>query len=379
MRVLNVNHILDPVAGGGTAERTVQISSHLVKAGAKCTVLTLDIGLTSDCMERLAGVEVVALPCLNHRFFVPRFSRQELTRLIGSVDIVHLMGHWTLLNAIVYLFCRKQNKPYVICTAGALPLFGRSQLLKRIYNRVIGESIVKNAERFVAITRDELEYYKGYGGESSRALIIANGISPDDYLENDIESFRDQYRLPQAPIFLFLGRLNTIKGPDLLLEAFIDGLQSFPAYHLVFAGPDDGMLEILSKRVKSAGLEERVHFIGFIGGVDKSRTLWASDLLIVPSRQEAMSIVALEAGITGTPVLLTDQCGFDEVARIGGGLVVPASVFGLKEGLVDISHNRDRLQKMGESLREYVLANYTWNIAVEKYLDLFERIVAVEQ
>jgi hypothetical protein len=43
-----------------------------------------------------------------------------------------------------------------------------------------------------------------------------------------------------------------------------------------------------------------------------------------------MSIVVLEAGITGTPVLITDQCSFDEVDRIGGGIVVRASVDGIQ-------------------------------------------------
>lgn len=69
MRVLNVNVILDPITGGGTAERTYQLSKALVEAGAECTILTTDIGLSPERIKSLGKVEVVALPCISRRFF----------------------------------------------------------------------------------------------------------------------------------------------------------------------------------------------------------------------------------------------------------------------------------------------------------------------
>ncbi|MEN6464135.1 MAG: glycosyltransferase, partial [Syntrophaceae bacterium] len=97
---------------------------------------------------------------------------------------------------------------------------------------------------------------------------------------------------------------------------------------------------------------------------------------VVPSRREAMSIVALEAGINGTPVLLTDQCGFDEVARIGGGMVVPATVRGIQEGLGTLLRDLSKLNNMGEKLKAYVFENYLWENIVYKYISLYERILA---
>ncbi len=74
MRLLNVNMSLDPVSGGGTAERTLQVSRALVRAGAECTVLTTDIGIDRARRQALSGVEVVALPCLVKRFYLPAVS-----------------------------------------------------------------------------------------------------------------------------------------------------------------------------------------------------------------------------------------------------------------------------------------------------------------
>lgn len=375
MKILNVNHTLDPVSGGGTTERTVQISRYLVRAGAECTVLTLDLGLGPETLERLLGVEVKALACLNRRFFIPKWPSGIINELVAAADVVHLMGHWTVLNALVYRACRSLNKPYVVCPAGALPLFGRSRMLKRIYNLVVGRRMVRDAARFIAITADEIKHYQLYGGKKERVGLIANGIAPDEYIDNDTEQFRQQHNLPvNNPIVLFLGRLNPIKGPDLLLDAFVNLCGDHEEYVLVFAGPDGGMQAELAERVRSVGIENRVYFIGFIAGADKSRALWAADLLVVPSRQEAMSIVALEAGITATPVLLTDQCGFGEVADVDGGVVVEASAAGLQSGLEAMLADRGRLKEMGHNLKKHVREKYLWSGVAEAYIRMYEEI-----
>jgi len=175
---------------------------------------------------------------------------------------------------------------------------------------------------------------------------------------------------------MFMGRLNDIKGPDLLLQAFCNLKNKLKDYHLVFAGPDGGMLAKLKAKVEEFKLNDRVRFLGYLGGVDKSQAYYAAELLAIPSRQEAMSIVVLEAGITGTPVLLTDQCGFDEIAHIGGGQVVPASVNGLQKGLVEILSNPTQLKLMGENLEKYIYEHFTWDAIIDKYMKLYYKILS---
>jgi len=123
------------------------------------------------------------------------------------------------------------------------------------------------------------------------------------------------------------------------------------------------------------GLDERIHFTGHISGNTKSDAYHAADFLVIPSRQEAMSIVVLEAGVTGTPVLITDRCGFDDVAKVGGGMVVPADVDGLQKGLVEMLQDKNSLIAMGAKLKAHVTANFTWDIITERYLNLYEKIL----
>jgi glycosyltransferase involved in cell wall biosynthesis len=375
MKVLHVNNILDPVRGGGTAERIMQVSRFLSMRGVDCTILTLDVGVPESMRARAGAVRIATLPGLIERYFVPSLSRDTLSVLVSSADVIHMMNHWTILNALVFLYARRYGKPYAVCPAGALPLFGRSKFIKKIYNLVIGKKIVRQAASCIAISPREVEDFKRYGAEAERISVIPNGIDPEGLTRRDDRGFRKKYGLPDIsiPILLFLGRLNPIKGPDLLLEAFIRAVRKerFP-HHLVFAGPDGGMLRELKARSTSEGLMARVHFPGHVGGEDKSHALHAADMLVIPSRQEAMSIVVLEAGITGTPVLITDQCGFNEVEAAGGGRVVAATAEALQQGLTSMLGDRDRLRRMGQKLETYVRANFLWERMVDRYIELFE-------
>lgn len=378
LRVLNVNDTLDLKTGGGTAERTFQMSRHLARHGAHCQVLTIDSAHLDD--QRIAALrpaELVVLPCLWRRFNFPKMDWGTIRKLVDKADVIHLMGHWSILNVLVYFAARRVGKPYVICPAGALPLFGRSRWLKRTFNFLVGSDIVLNASGWIAVTTGEFHQFEEYGVPSSRVTVIPNGVSEEDFPLVDVDEFKRRRGLPDAPIILFMGRLNPIKGPDLLLEAFILARGSFPDFHLVFAGPDGGMQLILQKVAEQKGVSGCVHFLGHVSGTDKAAAYRMARLLVVPSRQEAMSIVAIEAGFCGTPVLLTDQCGFSDVKMINARLEAPATVHGIAEGLTHLLGDPKELSAISSVWSKFVKQQYSWPSLVPEYFRLYNSILEV--
>jgi len=375
LKILNVNNILDPVTGGGTAERTFQLSQALEKLGHNCRILTIDIN--GRASEDRIKIDVRVLPCLNKRFFIPSLPWNIIDDMVSWADIIQLTNHWTVLNAIVFRYARRHKKPYIVCPAGSVPIFGRSQLLKSCYDSLIGRRIIINAGGCVAISQKEandLQSYYNIPGHKLR--VIPNGVNPDEYIEKDDWEFRRKFGLNKEPFILFMGRLNSIKGPDLLIEAFKQFTAKIRSHHnLVLAGPDGGLLLELKKKCMEHGIDDRVHFIGYIGGIDKSYAYHAADFLVIPSRQEAMSIVVLESGAAGLPVLITDRCGFNDIAGIGGGIVTDASPDGIYNGLVEMLGNRELLSKMGENLRQYVFNKFIWDNAARLYVELFKDVL----
>lgn len=376
MKILNVIENIDEVTGGGATERARQLCYHLSGLGHDVTVLTTNYNLSPSNIDSLGDVKLITIPCFLKRFYVPMPFFWAFNKAVKHADVVHLVNHWSVINAIVYVFLRIYKKPYVISPLGALPIFGRSSSLKSLYNLMVGYAIVRKADICVVATRDELPAFSSYGVDESSVVHIPNGINEYDYSIKFNSGISEEIDvIAQYPFILFIGRLNPIKGPDLLTEAFCMMKDSFPDIHLVFIGPDEGMLNSLQKTVSECSLLDRVHFLGWVSRENKSAILHASKLLVVPSRQEAMSIVVLESGIVAKPVLITNQCGFDEVSHVRGGLIVPPTIDGIALGLKELLGPESDLDSMGSNLHQLVQNNFLWSSAAKKYESIFDQVI----
>lgn len=377
MKVLNVNHILETNGGGGTAERTLQMSHFLAdEDNVECQIICTDLYLSGATRSYLKKVKILAIPCLSKRFLIPRPWLLRVNALVKSADIIHLMNHWTLINAWIYINLKLYNRPYVVCPAGSLSIFGRSQFIKKFYNLLIGKRIIKNASCCIAVTEKEISQFLEYDIPREKIKVIPNGIrSGQEASVAAQQSFLMKYGLKRKSFILFVGRLNKIKGPDLLIQAFEKIKEQIPDYDLVIAGPDEGLLPFIQDFVEHSNLSSRVKIIGSITGEEKESAYQTAAILAIPSRQEAMSIVVLEAGIYGTPAVFTDQCGLTSLNEKGCGIEVPVSVDGIAKGMTMLLSDEDKRKGIGEKLKDYVSQNYDWKIVVKMYTNLYLKIL----
>ncbi len=375
MNVLCVSQYLDTNIGAGTAERTFQMSRYLARKNVVCNVITTDLGLRKKRIDELESVNVLILGCITKRFAIPLFRREKILRLIKEADVIHIISHWTLINAGLYFWVKKLNKPYVFCPAGSLSYLGRSKFLKKIYNIIIGKKIIENASYCIAITESEKNDISKYNFPKNRIWVIPNGINQNELPRKNEVFFRKKYNLESKPYILFVGRLNYIKGPDILLEAFYKAQRHLASYDLIYIGADGGLLQTLKFKCRQYGIEKRVHFLGYFDRWEKYQAIYGAHLVVIPSRNEAMSIVVLEAGITGTPVLLTDNCGFDQVQKVEGGIVSNANENDIAKNMVYLLNDNEKLEKYGENLKNYILRTFTWDKVISKYIKLFDKIV----
>jgi len=371
-KILNVSTFLNTKAGGGTAERALRIHQFSLKNGIDCITLGTSIGISKDDISNLP-VSMIVLPTLSKRFYLPFFSFIRIAKLVKDVDIIHLIGHWSPLNAYIYLILKIYAKPYIVCPAGALPIYGRSKLLKRIYNLCIGMKIIQDANGCIAITEEEISHYSGYGVSPDMVALIPNGV--DDHLDFNHNPANSRIgEITRGDYLLFVGRLNWIKGPDLLLKAFLIIENLYPKISVVFAGVDEGYLNLLKHQLPP-NLVSRVHFMGFVATSEKIMLYRNAKLLVIPSRHEAMSIVLLEAGILGTPVLMTNQCGFLDIQKVDARLICSADEFGIANNLNLLLSNDDELKFIGRKIQEMVIKNYTWDVIFKKYNNLFTKCI----
>lgn len=364
MKVLLGTVSLDTEQGGGTAQRTTSLARYLTFAGAECRVATMQDGDLAWTL-RADAVPVYATGYVKLRYHVPLVNFRRLDRLVREADVLHLLGYWNLLSVVLAWLARRHSRPYLLSAAGEFAALTKGGPMKQWFHRLFGLRMIAGARALVAVTELERQQMIDLLPlDPHRVFVVPNGVEP---IGDDAGAGVDA-TLPDAPFVLFMGRLAPIKGPDLLLEAFTAAAQRFGDVALVFAGPDLNMRKQLEARSRDLGLGGRVVFTGFLGSEARQAAYRRALMLVVPSRDEAMSLVALEAGALGTPVLLTNRCGFDVVEEIGGGRVVSATVEELRDGLITMLASRDCLPEMGERLQVYVLQRYGWPVIAERLL-----------
>jgi len=121
--------------------------------------------------------------------------------------------------------------------------------------------------------------------------------------------------------WLWIGLQPEVKGLDRVLRALVD----HPNARLLICGmrADHHKARSVHVQIRKLGLQERVQFLGYLGGEQYSSVLAAADVLAHPARREASGATILEALVNGLPVVATDVCGFAaHVEKSGGGIVV---------------------------------------------------------
>ena len=116
--------------------------------------------------------------------------------------------------------------------------------------------MARNAKKCIAISNREIKDYLKYGVNKKNIITIPNGIDVNHYSKNYPPSiFRKKYNLYSKKIILFIGRIDEIKGTDLLINSFIKIHKDLNDYQLIICGFDGGILEKLKDTCKKNNIE----------------------------------------------------------------------------------------------------------------------------
>ncbi|MBZ0147491.1 MAG: glycosyltransferase family 4 protein, partial [Pseudorhodoplanes sp.] len=169
---------------------------------------------------------------------------------------------------------------------------------------------------------------------------------------------------------LFVGRHATQKSLDVLLDAFAALPQrNGVTLRLVGDGPTKDSLQDQASRL---GIAEHVEFLPWAKREEIPGILADADIFVLPSRDEGMPIVMLEACSAGLPIVATDLPGIRQVITSGEtGLLVPVgNQDALRDALHCVIHDQSMRLRMGAAARALVTESYTWKAAAESYLRL---------
>lgn len=304
----------------------------------------------------------------------------------GHYDVVH--SHYWLSGQVGWLAAERWH----------VPLVHTMHTMARVKNahlaegdtaepavREIGESqVVSIADRLVANTETEAaELVDLYDADPRRVRVVNPGVDLATFSPADQQASRRLLGVDSRELLVaFVGRVQPLKAPDLLLKAVADLLGRRPDLAgrlrvVVNGGPSGSGLE------RPRALQELAAALGIAGAVRFERpgprerlAHWyrAADVVAVPSYSESFGLVAIEAQACGTPVLAADVGGLP--VAVQGGALVPTHQVGdwsrSLERMLDDPGRRAELSRRGV---EHA-ARFSWEVTTDRLLEVYAQAAA---
>ena len=326
-RPMNILQILEP-SGGGSGRHFVDLCGGLAEHGHAVTAIYSPLRAEPRFVRELEALPLKAV----HSVAMTRapspsdiaawWAIRRIIRKGGPFDIIH--GHSSkagVLARLPQLWGRHIPRVYTPHAFRTMdPQLGR--IGRRIFGGIEGVFGRHLSDALICVSQDEKRHAVDALGIPERLLtVIVNGVvTPPSGQRLEIRKRLDVR--PASFLFGFVGRLSQQKAPERLIEAFRRIARERPEAELAMigAGPDEDKVRA---QIAATGVEDRIHLTTRVTGAE---AMQAFDVLVMPSRYEAMSYVMLEAAAAGLPMILADVGGASTVLQPGqNGLLVANS------------------------------------------------------
>jgi len=195
----------------------------------------------------------------------------------------------------------------------------------------------------------------------------------------DKKALRHALGLPDSPVICMVSSIeDRRKRADMIIKAMPAILENVKDATLVLAGKTTPeIMSYLSGLAHDLGIEDHVTITGRLDDLKIRNYLAASDIFVLPSKEEAGGLVVLEAMATGLPVICSNSGGITEYIHDGynGVLFDCDSVDDLADKVVGLIQDRNKAGSMAHNARELAASKYSWGSAVRQYMSIYKEAV----
>jgi D-inositol-3-phosphate glycosyltransferase len=378
--------------GGGMNVYVRSLAGALARAGVECDVLTRsEDGRLPSIVEIEPGFRVVHLRAGPAGPIDKRALPALVDELVGEArahvadgefDALH--AHYWVSGAVGHLLKHELDLP-LVTTFHTLAHAKRAVGIDDDdADRVrIEREVVACSDRVIASALDEAtDLVVEYDADPELVEVIPPGVDHTVFFPGDRGEARRALGLEaEAPLLLFVGRIQPLKGVDVALEC-LAGLRA-PATLVVVGGPSgaDGPVEVerLHALAERLGVAERVRWVPPRPHEALADWYRAADVCLVPSRTESFGLVALEAAACGTPVVAADVGGLRSLVDDGtsGFLVAPRTAEAFAEPVERLLGDPGLAAAIGARAAARS-SGYTWNMTAARLRRIYADVGARE-
>jgi D-inositol-3-phosphate glycosyltransferase len=317
--------------------------------------------------------------------------REEATQKEGHYQLIH--SHYWLSGQVGWVASERWNVP-LVHSMHTMAKVKNSTLAAgdtpEPTEREIGEQqVVDAANQLIANTEAEAQdLINLYHADKNHVTVVNPGVDLDVFSPGDQTSARKELGIPQdAIVFTFVGRVQPLKAPDVLIKAAHQFILDNPSLRnrvrVVICGGLSGTgfdkPQALVSLVNELNLNENVIFLP-PSSREKLATLYkASTLVAVPSYSESFGLVAVEAQACGTPVIATNVGGLKTtVADNRSGILVNGhDARTWSQALAHVSLNETELARLQVGARDHAL-KFSWDKTVQGLIDVYQKALVTK-
>jgi glycosyltransferase involved in cell wall biosynthesis len=360
---MKICHVITRLDMGGSAQNTLatcrclgsKYETILVYGASEessmteCEMASVVCGTDEACTQ---GVRLQIVPALVRRISPVNDFRAllELLRIIRRErpDIVHT--HTSKAGIVGRLAARLAGVPKIIHTAHGHVFYGHFGKLASAAFLAMEKIFARFTDQMVALTAGEADdYVKLSVAPQEKIEIIHSGVDICESASVDFAPAAKRVALglkPEGVVIGFVGWLLPIKGPVHLLNAMLRVWQRHPDARLVFVGKGD-QEQALRELADRLSLHGRVKLLGWRDDVNEIMSIF--DIFVLPSLNEGMGRVLVEAMAAGKPVVASNVGGIPDLIKNGvnGILVPPGDERALAEGINALIEDQDLADRMG--------------------------------
>ena len=371
---LKIVQVLPEMDEGGVEGETLDLGIYLAQNGHESIVISGG-GRMVTALEK-GGCRHINWEHIGEKSYrCLRYIKKLRNFLIEEkVDILHLRSR--LPAWIGYLAWKSlpyEERPCLVTT------------FHGFYSVNSYSTIMTKGERVVAVSKTIHEHIlENYGTREDKLVLIHGGFEEDQFnpakvSADRVQKLRDQWGLTDSnvPVIILPGRLTQWKGQDFFIDSLARVDRKFIALCVGDTDENPSFTKRLREKISGYGLQDNIRLVGHCD--DMPAALLTCDLVVSASstQPEAFGKVAIEAMAMAKPIIATAHGGSLETVVDGttGWLVEPLNIQDMSQCISDALEDREKLSKMGEVGRGWVLDHFTAEVMCRKTIDLYREVL----
>jgi len=289
-------------------------------------------------------------------------------------DIIHT--HTAKAGALGRLAGRLAGVAIIIHTPHGHNFYG---YFNSIFSKlVIGieRFLARFTDRVIALTElEKIDYLKFKVTNEKKSVLVYMGLELNGFLPDNTAKIKESLNInSQEKVIGYVGRLEPIKGPQFFVEAARLCLENNLLQRFILVG-EGSLRKELEEKVSFWGLKEKIVFVGWRDDIADIMSIM--DILVLPSLNEAVGIVLLEAQSLGIPVVASEVGGIPEMIRDGqtGILVWPGEPAALALAINNLLFDPERLRSMSAAGKNWVKDRFKAEDMVRKISAIYQELL----